>query len=358
MHAIEPSRRGAIGLDDLIALNEEIAALARSGMPMERGLLGVGGDLPGRLGAIASGLGRRMEGGASLVAAIDAEGDAIPPTYRAVVEAGVRSGRLAEALEGLAGFARAYVEMRRAIGLALLYPAIVALVGYGVFVLIVVALIPQIAESFASLRVPVGPWVGVIASFAGWAWVWGPIVPALFLIGAVGWWSTGRASAFRPGRLGRGLRWVPGVASILDSWIAGQFADWLALLVEHEVPWPAAVRLAADATGEPRLIASASAMASASERGEPASEAVRGARGLPPLLSWLMSRGGGEASLAASLRHAAATYRERAARKANTLRATLPAALLLGLGAATALLYALTLFAPWTALLRGLSRLH
>ena len=355
MHAIEPSRRGAIGLDDLIALNEEIAALARSGMPMERGLLGIGGDLPGRLGAITSGLGRRMERGASLVAAIDAEGAAIPPTYRAVVEAGVRSGRLAEALEGLAGFARAYVEMRRAIGLALLYPTLVALLGYGVFLLLVVALIPLVAESFATLRVPVGPWVGVIDSFAAWAWVWGPILPALFLLGAVGWWTTGRASAFRPGRLGRGLRWVPGVASILDSWVAGQFADWLALLVEHEVPWPVAVRLAAEATGEPRLIASASAVADASERGEPLRKS---ARGLPPLLAWLMSRGGGEASLAASLRHAAATYRERAARKAAMLRATLPAALMIGLGASTALLYALTLFAPWTALLRGLSRLH
>lgn len=350
--------RGAVALDDLIALNEEIAALSRSGLPLERGLIGVGGDLPGRLGAIARELGQRMEGGESLVQALEANRSTIPPTYRAVVQAGVRSGRLAEALEGLAGFARSYSDLRRSIGLALLYPTIVLLLGYGLFVLFVVELIPRIAESFESLHMSVGPWLSGVSRMGRWAPVWGPILPCLVALGVIAWWRSGRASAFRPGKVGLALRWVPGIGPILDSAIAGQFADWLALLIEHDVPWSEAVTLSADATGDDRLIKAARALAEASDRGETVPSSLRDNASLPPLLGWLMSDGRGQASLVTALKHAAETYRRRALRRAASLRVLLPTVLLIAIGAVTTLLYTLTLYAPWTSLLRAMTRVH
>ena len=41
-------------VDELLALNDEIAALVRAGVPLERGLADLGGDMPGRLGALAT----------------------------------------------------------------------------------------------------------------------------------------------------------------------------------------------------------------------------------------------------------------------------------------------------------------
>src|SRR3954468_5174792 len=108
----EEGRGGAgasgISLEQLIALNDEMVALVRAGMPLERGLRAAGRDLSGKLGRVTSSLGERMGGGQSLPGALAAEGDRFPKVYRAVVEAGVRSGRLASALEGLAGYARGY----------------------------------------------------------------------------------------------------------------------------------------------------------------------------------------------------------------------------------------------------------
>jgi len=355
--SVRPTASG-VSLDDLIALNDEIAALARAGMPLERGLLGVGGDLPGRLGAITRDLGRRMADGQSLVEALEARDSSIPATYRAVVQAGVRSGRLSEALEGLAGFARSYVELRRAIGLSLLYPTLVLLVGYGLFVLFVVDLIPRLAESFEAMRVPVGPWLSGMARWGDSVLIWGPVLPALVAVGAVSWWRTGRASAFRPGKAGPVFRWVPGVASILDGATSAQFADWLALLVEHGVPWSESVRLAAEATGDARLVASATAISAASDRGEPLAESLKGARAIPPLLAWLMGEGRGQDALATMLRHAATSYRRRAMRRASALRVALPSVLLVGIGATATFLYTMTLFAPWTALLRGMTQIR
>ena len=92
---------GSITIEQLIALNDEITALVRAGVPLERGLVVAGADIKGRLGQIAGALGNRMSRGENLVQALDGEKKTIPPLYRAVVEAGARSGRLPVALEGL-----------------------------------------------------------------------------------------------------------------------------------------------------------------------------------------------------------------------------------------------------------------
>ena len=47
------SSKPVITLDQLIALNDEIAALVRAGVPLDRGLRSLGEDLPGRLGRFA-----------------------------------------------------------------------------------------------------------------------------------------------------------------------------------------------------------------------------------------------------------------------------------------------------------------
>src|SRR5262245_19309662 len=107
---------GRLTLDQLIALNDEIAALARSGMPLERGLIEVGRDVSGRMGRVASAIGTRMSQGESLAGALESERENIPRLYRAVVDAGIKAGRLPVALEGLAGYARSYAESRRMIG--------------------------------------------------------------------------------------------------------------------------------------------------------------------------------------------------------------------------------------------------
>ena len=51
-----------------------------------------------------------------------AKGKSLPPLYRAVVEAGARSGQLPVALEGLARYVGGFSEARATIGLALWYP--------------------------------------------------------------------------------------------------------------------------------------------------------------------------------------------------------------------------------------------
>ena len=122
-----------MSLDDLVALNDEIAGLVRSGVPLEMGLAGLGGDLPGALGRIVQRISESSSQGRSLSDALADAGDQIPPVYCAVVTVGLRTGRLSGALESTAHTARNLREVRSAIAPAVLYPLLVVLLGYSLF---------------------------------------------------------------------------------------------------------------------------------------------------------------------------------------------------------------------------------
>jgi type II secretory pathway component PulF len=64
------------------------------------------------------------------------------------------------------------------------------------------------------------------------------------------------------------------------------------------------------------------------------------------MLAWVIATAGARGPLAPALRHAAATYRARAARKAESLQAILPSVVLLVVGTAAGAIYALSVFKP------------
>ena len=83
-----PKAPGSITIEQLLALNEEIRALVRAGVPLERGLSVAARELRGKLGKITRALGDRLARGESLSQALEGEKQSLPPLYRAVVEAG------------------------------------------------------------------------------------------------------------------------------------------------------------------------------------------------------------------------------------------------------------------------------
>jgi general secretion pathway protein F len=287
---------------------------------------------------------------------LEAEGDRVPPIYRAVVEAGLRAGRLPTALEGLAGFARGFAEMRRAIGLALLYPSVVLLAAYAMFVAFAVRVAPRFFEAFASLRVPGTGLLRGLATLGAWVPVWGLVVPVLLALVWIAWLEAGRSNALRSGGIGGWLRRIPGLGAMLTNSRAAGFAGLLALLLEHRVPFAEAVELAAGASGDAAMIRSARGVAEAARRGDSARDSLGRDRAgpFPPLLRWLIATGERQGNLVPALKHAAESYRRRALHQAEAARVALPTLLLILIGAGATLLYALTLFVPLTTLLNGL----
>ncbi len=108
----EPRLR-AVSLEELVALTDEMAALVHAGVPLESGLSNVSADLGGRNGEVANDLAARLRAGESLSHVLESSPSTFPPVFTAVVEAGLRSGRLSAALEGLAKSARRIADLRR-----------------------------------------------------------------------------------------------------------------------------------------------------------------------------------------------------------------------------------------------------
>ena len=77
--------------------------------------------------------------------------------------------------------------------------------------------------------------------------------------------------------------------------------------------------------------------------------------GVTPFMRWLIANGQNERTLVPLIRHTAQMYRQRALRQADWLRIYLPTVLTVGIGGTATLIYGLTLFLPYTTLLKDLA---
>jgi general secretion pathway protein F len=353
--SLSAKRGGWISVDQLIALNDEILALVRAGLPLERGLRAAGRDLGGRLGAVTEALAARMAKGESLHEALANEGDRIPEIYRAVVEAGARAGRLSVALEGLSAYARGYAETRRSIALALIYPLTVLIIAYGLLVGLAVFIAPKFWSIFTSLGIGDRVFLGMLRRAGDTVQIWGPILPVLLPISLLLWWISGRAASLDGGWAGRWLGVFPWMRSILWNSKAASYSEVLALLVDQRVPLNEAIPLAAAATGDRGLQKAANQLAEVISRGESPRDGARNLREFPALLRWLLATSEQQPSMVSALRHASDTYRRRALHQASLMRVLLPRILLVVVGAASALFYVLALMVPMATLMRNIA---
>lgn len=339
-------------LEDFVALNHEIAALARAGVPLGPALTAFGRDLPGRLGRIAAEVGGRLEQGEPLDRIVATQ-DGFPPAYKAVIEAGLRVGRLPAALEGISQSARRTAQLRWTISMAILYPLIVMGVGYCLFVLTIVKIAPAMAATLADHSQPDNivqrclTWLGETAP------LWGIGLPVLMLawFGWL-WWRAGRVAA--------GVELHPllsfgAVSTMLKLRRAGRLAamcDCLALLTEYGVPLQEAVPLAARTTGAKQLESAAAQLGEQIARGE---RMAAPPKHFPPLLAWMLTSGELQRELPKVLRRGAEVYRDEANRRAQWLRIYIPLILTMVFGGGTVAAYALVTLGPFVLILRQMT---
>lgn len=360
----EPSRPAAITLEQLIALNDEIAALIRAGVPLEQGLGHLGRDLRGRLGRVTQDLAKRMQRGESLADVLDERSGSFPPVYRAVVEAGLESGRLAAALESVASSARRLAETRRVVLAGSLYPLLVFLLAWGLFVFFVGWIAPELAIGLEAFRAPGYELMALLVSLGNmtYSWgqwrcsaiqFWGPLVPLVVVVLTAFWWDrSARATLLQPRAGAALLGWLPLIGRMLQSFRVATFSEVLALLVESRVPLDRGLVLAARASGDQKMLRSAEEMAAALRRGDSLDSGQEGQSGFPPLLDWLMRSGQRRGTLLKALRHASETYHRRAWGQAQVIRIFLPALMTVVIAGGVSVLYTLIIFGPWASLLR------
>ena len=285
---------GRLGGDEALELSAQLAGLARAGLPLSSSLASMAEELPrGRLRRAMAELARRLEEGRPLEEAIADPRTHVPPPLRGLVVAGVKTGKLGEVLGDFSQYAATGVDLRRRLRLNLAYPALSLLITVAVFAFVAIAVVPQFEAIFKDFGIPIpGITIALIELGRRTAAMWETslVLATAAIVGIAG------AYLLLPVATVRGLAARLPVIGGVWRWSAlSEFCHWLALLLEHRLPLPEALRLAGDGVEDARLRAAAHRMAADVEEGRSLAEAMAASRPFPPrlprLLSWAEKRG-------------------------------------------------------------------
>jgi general secretion pathway protein F len=358
MSATSPpvSRLRPLALDDIILLNDEIRGLIAAGVPLDVGLSGFASRVRGRLKAFSDRLAERISSGVPLEQALQSEAGSLPTEYQIVLAAGLRSGRFDAALANVARYAASLRELRASLRRAMIYPAVVSCLAFGLLWVIFAHLVPLLLQNIDSLQLQQSGWYTLFAAMHRTVDYWGFGIPAavLLLLFAV-WmsrWIRRRFGAdISTAQVSLGVwRWVPGIGGALCAAHWSRFAHLLAVLVESGVPLIEAARLSAGAVGDERIAGTIDRAGERLSSGKSLSDVLDRRSGIPPLLRWLMTWGEKESMLAPALREAAAQYEQRALIRAELVQRIVPLAVVVLIGGGLTAVYALTIFVPLTSM--------
>jgi type II secretory pathway component PulF len=343
-----------VTLDDFMAWNDELHALAQAGVPIDVGLAR-GGDTLDTLEKINATVARRVSQGASLREAIQSSERVVSPTYGGLMLLGLSSGNLGAALGGATRLAESIDDAWRAVRFSFVYPLIVCGLAYAGIVGFCLYFVPALENLHTNLRIPTGAGLRVLQGLRDTLAYW-VALPPLALLLVIGW-----QRAFGPkghqssGRAARALPWLPGVSRAIEQQRLAVFADSLATLLEGGAPLPEALRLAAGACASEAMAGSFQALAESLDRGPTLGDESRLAQRIPPFLRYALWHAEPTIGRARALRMAAGLYRDSARRHIERLRVVAPLIACILVGGSVTLLYGLALFVPVVEMLRSLA---
>ena len=166
--AVVGSRR--VATRDLVAFTQRLATLLEAGVPLDRALAIQAELAPTeRLRAITRAILTDVRGGASLADAL-AKHHPHPFSrlYVNMVRAGERGGVLEVTLARLAEFLEEAHALREAVVSALIYPALLALVGTAAVVFLMTFVIPRFADVFRDLQGAIPAPTRLLLAVSGW----------------------------------------------------------------------------------------------------------------------------------------------------------------------------------------------
>lgn len=342
--------------DDLATLNEEIAGMARAGLPLDQGLAAMASEMGrGQLRRVTAGLAADLRAGRTLPEALRHQGKRVPPYYADLVSAGLRTGRLGDVLATLTVYARTIAGLRVIVIDALFYPAVVLAFAVALAGVFCYYILPKFDEIFRSFNMKLPALTEMVFHY-GREPVGFIVLPAACVFGvlAVTWLALGATAQGRVARARLGYA-VPLLGTMVRSARLAAFTDLLAILVEHETPLPDAFRLAGESSSDPVMAASSKSIVDELGHGKPLGTVLRGRGLVPEWVAWMVGLGELRGSLGPTLRQIAEMYRRQVEMRAALVRSVLPPFLVVMTAGAFVTLFIFVLILPMVRLIEGLS---
>jgi type II secretory pathway component PulF len=315
-------RRG-VTAEDLALLHRQTANLLATGLPLPRALRAVARESGKRaLERLADAIASDVEKGRPLSDALRDHARVVPPFVADLVKAGESAGSLPAVLLDIAAGAESEARIRRSLRLALAYPVTVAVIALLVVLLNSTGIVsryffPETLTSGAYADQLFNEFQDTVSSsrrgssvtFAFLHIIGHPVLWTMILGGflLLAFFSTS-ILVLRGDRIG-----IPVFGRLVRQVLVSRFCRVLALLVDRQVPLPAALRLAGAASDSRTLADNAEAAATDVESGHPLGDAVDSLVTLPAATRWGIGAAAARGALSAELAVLAHQADERAA---------------------------------------------
>lgn len=323
--ADEPSRRATLSTAETVDLAELLGMLAGADLPLDAGLKAAADELPpGRFRRALAAVSAALRQGAPLGEALAGESWRFPLHLRALVLAGLHSGRLGAVLEEFVSLERRAALLRRQVALSLAYPALLLmmLAGLGAYFSLVVS--PGMADVFDDFnsQLPVQTVILIELSKGGFYLQVAALLTMLALW-LILWLTTDLAE------LRSVLKAAPLIGPIARWSSLARFARLLALLVENRLELAESLRLAGAGSRDYELLSACRHAAQRVEAGAELRTALDRSpafgKSLGPVVEW----GQRAAALPEALRTAGEMFDGRVQAQLSYVRMIFPALTLL-----------------------------
>jgi type II secretory pathway component PulF len=352
--AAAPPARRPLSHVDVEFFNQQLAALARSGMPLAEGLRQLAVDAASRpLRETIRAVAEAVQGGASLPDAIKAHESRFPPLYAEVLRAGVEAGQLAPILVSLNRHVRLIGSVRRLLVQTLSYPVAVLVLAALLITVVLRFLVPDFVGIFADFGTQLPPLTLLVLAIADHAVVAFGVVVAVVAGVTLAALAAGRSEGGRRWRERVGRR-LPGIGRLSRNSYVARLCEGLALCVEGGMPLPRAWRLASMASGSALLAHEGQRVAKRLEAGAPFMEAAALAPSLPQVVAYSIQVAAERNELGPGLHQLGDMYAQQALDSQSIVREVAYPAVIVVVGLVMSVLI-FALFLPLTTLVDALS---
>ncbi|NIP25773.1 MAG: hypothetical protein GWN67_12215 [Phycisphaerae bacterium] len=351
-----PKPRTAIGRNEFMLFNQQLASITKAGIPLERGLRELASDISSRsMRKLIDSIASELEAGTSIEEAFEKRQKRFPPLYGRILKAGIETGRLSEMLTSLNRHLELAHQTRRIIFEALSYPAVILTMAAVILTAMFMIIIPQFGPILADLTE--GAQLPMLTKlFLG---VTEHIVPFWIGVGvlvAVIIFAVGLLSTSPPGRRLKEsllLRMLV-IGRVYHSSILSRMAESMAMMVAAGSDMPACLRLGSGSTGSETLLLESEMLARQIEQGANILEAGQFCRMIPRLFLYSIQLGTQRNELQDNLYSLGQMYSEQARCGQARLQAVLLPLMLIVVGGilATAVL---SMFLPLITIITQLS---
>jgi len=276
---------------ELMLATRQLSTLIGAGMPVEEALGLVAGQTRGEAARriLVSVRGRVTEG-ERLSEAMAGHPDSFPGVYRAMIAAGESAGGLPAVLDRLADYLEKSAALRRKIGVALIYPIALALVATTVVVVLMVFIVPRIAEQILSMGMTVPALTRLMIAISGFLQAsWVPLLVGA-LLAVLAFMILSRRPRVKAAIDGALLR-TPAVGGLVRKIESARFARTMSILIASGAVLPEALRAARKASGNAPFQAMIGSVIEDVETGGGLADSLRARDGVPPLMVYMVAAG-------------------------------------------------------------------